>query len=753
MPDQANTSQSELTPLNHLSQIPKDSSAFRITKIWWAVAVCSVPLFYLLSNFNYLLYHGTVEMASIALATAVFLVAWNTRKLVESPALLILAIGLFCASLVDLMHTMAYKGMGVFPGDETNLSIQFWVVARILSAGGFFLAALSQTFRWEMRGWAWLASFWAALLVLVVAVWPLEVFPDCYIDGEGLTPFKVVSEYLVIVIMAASALLFWSCRLLLSPSLVRFLLVAILFNVLAEFSFTLYQDVYGFYNFLGHLLKLAAVVAVFAVLVRETLSDPYHTLFRELSLSKEKVERELDRRRRSEVEKEAVNRELALLYRVSRPLHSTMQLDSLSHLILSLATAAAGGGFRRAMFFTVNMRSQVLQGMLGVNRDASEQVLPRQQVGSEWDAPRLDQATLETQRFTEFNRAVVKVRLPLDTDDNPLAKCFFTCRPVVFPVAGAALSQFSKMVEDLRLGPSACTPLCGHKEILGVLVVETDGSEPFPPSRLQFLEMFARQAADSLENAQLLHRLEHAHDELRDVQERLIENEKLSVLGEMAAQVAHELKNPLVSIGGFAQRLTRIDSGNDKVHDYAAIIAKEVRRLEEMLGNILAFSKKQLICFEECNIAALVAEVIELEMENFRRQEIEIHVEAGTVSESMTGDCRQIRQVLHNLLINARQVMPRGGELFVRIYTSLLRGDQAVSIEIEDTGGGIPAEILRNIFNPFFSTRSKGAGLGLSISHRIVAHHHGEIEVVNSERGARFIVRLPVRPPAPVANH
>ena len=370
MPDQENTPQSEFTSRNHHPPNSKHPSAPRITRLWWAVTACSVLLLYLLSSFNYLLYHGTVEMASVALATAVFLVAWNTRKLVMSPALLILAIGLFCASLVDLMHTMAYKGMGVFPGDETNLSIQFWVVARILSAGGFFLAALSQTFRWEMRGWAWLASFWAALLVLVVAVWPLEVFPDCYIDGEGLTPFKVVSEYLVIVIMAASALLFWSCRLLLSPSLVRFLLVAILFNVLAEFSFTLYQDVYGFYNFLGHLLKLAAVVAVFAVLVRETLSDPYHTLFRELSLSKEKVERELDRRRRSEVEKEAVNRELALLYRVSRPLHSTMQLDSLSHLILSLATAAAGGGFRRAMFFTVNMRSQVLLGVLVFNRES-----------------------------------------------------------------------------------------------------------------------------------------------------------------------------------------------------------------------------------------------------------------------------------------------------------------------------------------------------------------------------------------------
>ncbi|MCK4502374.1 MAG: histidine kinase, partial [Desulfuromonadales bacterium] len=91
-----------------------------------------------------------------------------------------------------------------------------------------------------------------------------------------------------------------------------------------------------------------------------------------------------------------------------------------------------------------------------------------------------------------------------------------------------------------------------------------------------------------------------------------------------------------------------------------------------------------------------------------------------------------------------------GGVLTVKAWVGSLRGDQAVVVEVEDTGGGISPEIMRNIFNPFFSTFAKGTGLGLSISHRIIAHHHGGIEVINGEQGARFIVSLPVAQPAVV---
>ncbi len=165
-----------------------------------------------------------------------------------------------------------------------------------------------------------------------------------------------------------------------------------------------------------------------------------------------------------------------------------------------------------------------------------------------------------------------------------------------------------------------------------------------------------------------------------------------------------------------------------------------------MLGNILAFSKKQLVCLEPCDLNALVAEALELEAVVRQSAGIALALEVVAPLPQVVGDCRQLREVLLNLLANARQAMPKGGTITLRADHCTLRGEDAVAIEVEDTGGGISAEIIRNIFNPFFSTHPKGTGIGLSISHRIVEQHHGEIEVLNGVAGARFIVRIPLQP-------
>jgi signal transduction histidine kinase len=202
-----------------------------------------------------------------------------------------------------------------------------------------------------------------------------------------------------------------------------------------------------------------------------------------------------------------------------------------------------------------------------------------------------------------------------------------------------------------------------------------------------------------------------------------------------------------VAVGGFAQRLTRLHLQDPQAAEYAAIIVREVRRLEEMLGNILAFSKKQLVCLEDCDLNELLYETLTLESDQ-QNHAVKVVTEINIPLPPIIGDCRKLRQVVLNLLANARQSLLKGGEIHLRAGCCMLRGEEAVFIQVEDTGGGIPTEILRNIFNPFFSTRPKGTGLGLSISHRIVEQHHGEIEVANGEQGACFTVRLPVRPPA-----
>ena len=437
--------------------------------------------------------------------------------------------------------------------------------------------------------------------------------------------------------------------------------------------------------------------------------------------------------------------DISLLYRISRAIHSTLHLDELMHLVLSAATVENGAGFERAMLFMVNERSGFLQGMLGVSRAEASAVLPPSRGVSAWEKPRVSKAVRSAQRQDPFCRQVCKQRLSLEQGDHPLVQAVQEERVVLVSDHSRVAPSFAELKKVFSIGHCACAPLVGHGRVLGVLLVDSPGSRTeIAAERRRFLELFASQAAQAMENSMLMQRLEESHRHLRETQEQMIQGEKMAALGETAASVTHELRNPLVSVGGYANRLAGLLPAESTAGEYSQIIVREVRRMEEMLGNILAFSKKQMLCLVDCHLEEILEEVLTLESEPLKRASISLQREIDEELPPIQADEQKLRQVMLNLVGNARQAMALGGVLTVRAYTTLLRGEPAVALEVEDTGGGIELSVLRNIFNPFFTTREDGTGLGLSIVHRIIEHHHGDIEVQNGELGARFIIRLTV---------
>ncbi len=451
-----------------------------------------------------------------------------------------------------------------------------------------------------------------------------------------------------------------------------------------------------------------------------------------------------EHRERLSLENDRKLRETALLYRTSRAIHSTLHLNELMHLILSATVAAGGGGFERAMLFTINERTETMQGILCVTQANATLVLPPE--NQSWDQPVVTAEMQQAQRKAPECQKVMKQRLSLDGRNNPLARCVHQGK-VLFISHPREENGIGSLVEALQLAPFACAPLVGRERALGVLVVDNPISqEPPSPDQRRFLEMFANHAGTAMENSMLLHRLQTAHQDLRETQARLIHGEKMATLGEMAASISHELRNPLVPIGGFAERLARMAADGSREKEYAQIITREVRRMEDLLANILAFSKKQMLCFGACEIASVIEEAIDMAADSLDRGKIAVTTEFAGDLPVIQCDQQKLRQVLINLITNARQAMSAGGRLVLRASRGTLRGEDAVDVEVEDTGGGISSEVLRNIFNPFFTTKEKGTGLGLSISHRIIEHHRGEIEVKNRERGVVFILRLPANP-------
>lgn len=397
----------------------------------------------------------------------------------------------------------------------------------------------------------------------------------------------------------------------------------------------------------------------------QPVCDQLAILVRQLLESREKQDRlaSFDHLQALSAENDRKYQEMALLFHISRAINSTLRLNDLMHLILSAATLPQGGAFDRAMLFMINERSGMLQGMLGVTAETAPLVLPPQEEGISWERPVVTAETRLQQQRSLFCRQVMALRLPLDAADNPLGRAARRGRVVYVPepidegVGGRTLAEM------LRLGPYACAPLLGREKTLGVLVVGNPVSGgAIDRARLRFLELFVNQAGAAMENSMLLHRLEAAHQDLRETQERLIQGEKMAVLGEMAASVAHELKNPLVSIGGFARRLERITGEGSQEREYSAIVAREVSRMEKMLSNILAFSKKQMLCFADCHLATIINDALALEREALAHAGVELVLEVLPHLPPVQGDEQKLRQVVTNLLTNARQVMREGGD-------------------------------------------------------------------------------------------
>ncbi|MBI4685269.1 MAG: PAS domain S-box protein [Nitrospirae bacterium] len=227
--------------------------------------------------------------------------------------------------------------------------------------------------------------------------------------------------------------------------------------------------------------------------------------------------------------------------------------------------------------------------------------------------------------------------------------------------------------------------------------------------------------------------------ELNTLREKLVASERMAALGEVAAKVAHEIRNPLVSVGGFARILERKLEGNLK--DYAGIIAKEVNRLETTLKEILGFVKEARLAKEKSDINKLVKDIISLIETEVKDKGIMLVKELGFTPLIMV-DPYRIREALLNILNNALQAVVSSGAITVKTYTF----KYSVVIEISDTGPGIDEKDLPFIFNPFYTTKAAGTGLGLSITNRIIEEHKGKIEVESKiGKGTTFKVFLPLK--------
>jgi signal transduction histidine kinase len=317
--------------------------------------------------------------------------------------------------------------------------------------------------------------------------------------------------------------------------------------------------------------------------------------------------------------------------------------------------------------------------------------------------------------------------------------------PLLIPDAQADFRLDSALMKSIGVKSIMTVPLWSANVMTGLLTaINKKGGSGFDQHDLRLFTVFSSLAAAALQNASLYSDLNEKMNELKTAQEQLLHSTKMAAIGELSANIAHEINNPLTTVLGYTSHLLKITDLPDSPRRILGLMEQETLRVRKITRSLLDFAHRRQSWMQPGDLSQPLRETVVLVQGIAGKNSVVIHENYPAVPALVNMDHNEMKQVFINIVNNAFQAMPLGGDLQIRLDASL---DGEVLIEVADTGSGIAPEHLDKIFEPFFSTKDTGhgTGLGLSISYRIVHNHGGRIEVESKPgKGTVFRVILPV---------
>lgn len=447
--------------------------------------------------------------------------------------------------------------------------------------------------------------------------------------------------------------------------------------------------------------------------------------------------------------------ELSMLRQINESMmEKNLRLDRLLHLVLTCVTAGSALGFNRAFLLLVSKDGRRVCGKMGVGPQSKEDAY------KVW-------AKLGAEGRTTLKDFLGGLSYEPPSKDSPLAqdvaKLDFSMAGTHNAVVSAILHKKACLVGDAATDARVdgefravypveefvIVPLIGRNRVLGAIIADNVYSrDAIRQEQVQLLTMFANQAGLALETAEMYrnlqkdrNQLKQAYQTLMNTQSKLMSAEKLAAIGKMAAHVSHEIRNPLVTIGGFARTILK-KNPQPEIREAAEIVVSEVTRLEKILNEVLDFSRPVTPIFKSQDLNEVIRESCVLVSAELKSGEVRLLCKLDDKLPKIVMDSQQLKQAVLNILKNAINAMPSGGTLTVT--TECLK--EYAKIDVTDTGSGIPEAVLRQLFTPFFTTRQTGTGLGLAVTRQIVEEHEGTIDIKSEEgKGTTCLIFLPLQ--------
>lgn len=329
---------------------------------------------------------------------------------------------------------------------------------------------------------------------------------------------------------------------------------------------------------------------------------------------------------------------------------------------------------------------------------------------------------------------------PLKVADSLLGKVARERTPIIVEdVRRHPEFKYSGLARREGLVSLLSVPMVFQDRVIGVLNAYTGRPHHFGPEEVDLLSALAGQSAIAIQNARL-------YESVVASEEKIRQSERLLLLGEMAAEVAHEIRNPLTVIRMLIHSLNEEFSERDPRKKDIQVMEQKIGQMTDLVDQILQITRQREPEFHPVELQEVLEETLALVRHRLGRQKVKVTMRLGRGIPPVRGDRAQLEQMLLNLILNASQAMPEGGQLSLKTgFRQKGCFGPTVWMAVEDTGCGVPKESLQDIFRPFFSLRPGGVGLGLSVVQRVVNQHQGRITVKRArEGGSCFFVEFPV---------
>ena len=448
---------------------------------------------------------------------------------------------------------------------------------------------------------------------------------------------------------------------------------------------------------------------------------------------------------------------LSALYDISNILLERSKTEDILFILLTIATIGDVFAFNRAFAFLYDKEFNVFRGRMCIApKDIHD-------AGNIWNRMKdMDKYALREKLMLSFERSDLEGSWDLNQKflntvipNNEQCQLFsyvFNNKETinVKSVNDNWAEQIRNYTDIFGNNPFAIIPIMDSNNCVGMIVVDNIyNNVPITDDDLDYLKMFGRQAAVALEYSYLYNEIEKSRNDLKAAQKSLLDIKSLAIIGEMSSSMAHNLRNFIVPISGFANRLVKVSSG-EKTSEYAKIIVEEIGKLENYIQKNLSFAKSINLVPETVKIDDMVKYIGVLAKEYIKKsgKKIKFYVVKTSKEDTVRWDYNRMNDVIINLIINAIDAIEDENDAIISvIFADNSYRESIIDIIVENTNSYIEEDIIKKLFTPFFTTKSHGVGIGLAVSKRVVEAHGGSITVKSANesfKSTAFFIAMPV---------